>query len=96
MKRLNLKQNDIVRKLNNLNVKKVLHKEKGDFIRDAKQITQLYIKYKHNPNFKHFIKYLIENLVVECESSVINDLANNLKRLFSKKVNENVNEKRDF
>ncbi|KCZ79997.1 hypothetical protein H312_02588 [Anncaliia algerae PRA339] len=93
MRRLNLKQNDIIRKMNHLNIKKVLHKEKGDFINDAKQIAQHYAKYVHNPNFKYFIKYLVENLAVECDAATVNDVANNLKRIFSYKVNEKKEEK---
>ena len=92
MRRLNLKQNALLRQITHLNVKKGIHKEKHDFIREAKQITQNYIKYKNNPNFKYFLKYLIENLAIESDASTVNEIANELKRIFSRKINEELNE----
>lgn len=91
MKRIRLKKrgDNLLRKLEYINLAKKTEKTKLDFIHDARQIVRTYMPHRGNPEFKHFVKCLIEDLVCDCNASFICETINDLRRVFSKKVNEN-------
>lgn len=97
MKRIRLKKrgDDLLRKLEYINLANRTEKTKLDFIHDAKQIARTYVSHRRNPDFKYFVKYLIDNLVCECDASFICETINDLRRVFSKKVNENARDEQN-
>eukprot|EP00866_Antonospora_locustae_P001787 jgi/Antlo1/1787/1521 len=98
MKRIRLKKkgDDLLRKLEYINLAKKTEKTKSDFIHDAKQIARTYMPHRRNPEFKYFIKYLIEDLVCGCDAGFICETINDLRRVFSKKVNENAKDEQRY
>ncbi len=94
MRRLRHKQKsaELLKDLEHISLSKKDAKTKQDFIREARQIAQTYSQHRRNPAFKYFMKHLIENLVYDCDTSFMSQIINDLRRVFSKRVNENFND----
>lgn len=54
------------------------------------------MSHRRCPEFKYFVKCLIEDLVCDCDASVICEIINELRRVFSKKVNENTDSEQRY
>lgn len=92
MKRLRLRRNrdDLIRKIEHINLSKKVVKTKQNFIHDAKQIAKTYLQYRHDPEFKFFVKYLVRELLHDCDMGFINEVGNELRRMFSQRANESL------
>ena len=61
---------------------------KSELMRDAKEIIKKYRKYKKSSDFKYFAKYIIEELAEDVDLHTLNEIANLLKKIFGRKLNE--------
>lgn len=97
MKRLRLRRDreNLLRKIEHITLSKKPVKTKQNFIHDAKQIAKTYSPYRWDLNFKFFVKHLVKDLLYESDLSLINDVSNELRRVFSQRINER-DEKREF
>lgn len=78
-----------------MKIKNVKRLDKMQYFQRAMSVSKEYRQYVDDPNFAIFINTLLNELLSQCDSSVLFKLIPNLQRLGCKKANEEAYENED-